>query len=192
MCLTANVIQSGKLPLSFPCRLEDNPAFLNYRSERGRALYGEDVYVGYRYYEKIKRAPLFPFGHGLSYTSFKLSPDLQVLTTKSTVTVKLQVFNVGQRAGAEVVQVYVSARTPSINRPPKELKGFEKVFLARHGSKEVKIEIDKKYATSFWDEGRDAWVVEKGTYDILVGTSSQGNFRTGSFDIGETWWWTGL
>lgn len=187
----ANFFQSGKLPLSFPCRLEDNPAFLNFRSERGRALYGEDVYVGYRFYEKLKRAPLFHFGHGLSYTTFSLS-DLEVSTTNSTISVKLRVTNTGSRAGAEVVQVYVSAKNPSINRPVKELKGFKKVFLEAGEHAIVEIDMDKKYATSFWDEGRDAWIMEKGWYGILVGNSSEVIGQEGSFEIGETSWWNGL
>lgn len=177
--------------MSFPHRLEDNPAFLNFRSERGRALYGEDVYVGYRFYEKLKRETLFGFGHGLSYTTFSLS-DLTVSTTNSTVSVKLRVTNTGSRAGAEVVQVYVDAKNPSINRPVKELKGFKKVFLEPGEHAEVGIDMDKKYTTSFWDEGRDAWIMEKGWYGILVGNSSQKIGQEGSFEVGETVWWTGL
>lgn len=187
----ANRSQSGKLPLSFPYRLEDNPAFLSFRSEGGRALYGEDVYVGYRFYEKLKRETLFAFGHGLSYTTFSLS-DLTVSTTDSAVSVKLRVTNTGSRAGAEVVQVYVDAKNPSINRPVKELKGFKKVFLEAGEHAEVKINMDKKYTTSFWDEGRDAWIMEKGWYGILVGNSSQKIGQEGSFEVGETRWWTGL
>ena len=187
----ANIPQAGKLPLSFPVRIEDNPAFLNYRSERGRVLYGEDIYVGYRFYEKLKRPTLFPFGHGLSYTSFKLS-DLEVSATALAISVKLAVSNTGSRAGAEVIQVYVNARSPSINRAVKELKGFKKVCLEAGEKAEVEIEVDKKYATSFWDEGRDAWIVEKGEYQVLVGTSSQGSFLEGSFEVEETWWWNGL
>ncbi|KAL2055079.1 hypothetical protein ABVK25_004417 [Lepraria finkii] len=189
--LFGNVNPSGKLPLSFPVRIEDNPAFLNYRSERGRVLYGEDIYVGYRFYEKLKRPTLFPFGHGLSYTSFELS-DLEVSATALKISVKLAVANTGSRAGAEVIQVYVNARSPSINRAVKELKGFKKVYLEAGEKSEVEIEVDKKYATSFWDEGRDAWIVEKGEYQVLAGTSSQGSFLEGSFEVEETWWWNGL
>ena len=179
------------MSLSFPHRLEDNPAFLNYRSERGRVLYGEDIYVGYRFYDKAKRPALFSFGHGLSYANFDLS-DLSVSTTTSTLIVKLIVSNSGSRAGAEVVQVYIEAHAPSINRPPKELKGFKKVFLEADESREVRVEMDKKYAISFWDEGRDAWIVEKGKYGVLVGTSSQGRFLEETVEEGQTWWWTGL
>ena len=113
-------------------------------------------------------------------------------TTASTVSVKLRVTNAGSRAGAEVVQVYVSAKNPSINRPVKELKGLKKVFLEAGEHAEVGIDMDKKYATSFWDEGRDAWIMEKGRYGILVGNSSQVIAQEGSFEIGETLWWSGL
>lgn len=189
--LFGDVNASGKLPLSFPHRLEDNPAFLNYRSERGRVLYGEDIYVGYRFYDKVKRPALFPFGHGLSYTTFSLS-DLKVSASTSSVSVKVDVSNSGSRAGAEVVQVYIQAHAASINRPLKELKGFKKVFVEAGETREVQVEMDKKYAISFWDEGRDAWIVEKGEYGVLVGTSSQGRFLEERFEEGQTWWWTGL
>ena len=113
-------------------------------------------------------------------------------TTNTTVSVKLQVTNTGSRAGAEVVQVYVSAKNPSINRPVKELKGFKKVFLEAGKHAEVQIDMDKKYATSFWDEGRDAWIMEKGWYSVLVGNSSEVIGQEGSFEVEETSWWNGL
>jgi len=128
---------SGKLPLSFPVRNEDNPAFLNHRSERGRTVYGEGVYIGYRFYEKTKREVAFPFGHGLSYTSFALS-SLQLHNSApaegagldpTTISVSVDVHNIGTLPGAQVVQVYAAAESPSIGRPVKELKGFTKVFL---------------------------------------------------------------
>ncbi|KAK4691840.1 beta-glucosidase, partial [Lecanoromycetidae sp. Uapishka_2] len=189
--LFGNVNPSGKLPLSFPVQIEDNPAFLNYSSERGRVLYGEDIYVGYRYYEKVKRQTLFPFGHGLSYTTFTFS-NLKVSTHGSSVSVRLRVSNTGQVAGAEVVQVYIHACSPSVNRPYKELKGFQKVFVDAKGNTEVDIEMDKKNATSFWDEDRDMWIMEKGEYQVLVGNSSQCDFLQGSFEVDETAWWSGL
>ena len=106
--------------------------------------------------------------------------------------VKLAVSNTGSRAGAEVVQVYIHARTPSINRPFKELKGFQKVYLGAGEKSEVEVEMDKKYATSFWDEGRDMWVMERGEYQVLAGNSSQCEFLKAGFEIGETEWWDGL
>lgn len=88
--------------------------------------------------------------------------------------------------------MYIKAHGPSINRPPKELKGFKKVLLDPGETREVQVEMNKKYAMSFWDEGRDAWIVEKGEYGILVGTSSQGRFLEEKVEEGQTWWWTGL
>jgi len=99
-----NVNPSAKLPLSFPKRVQDNPAFLNYRTERGRTLYGEDVYIGYRWYETLELPVLFPFGHGLSYTKFSYS-GVNVNTNENDLVVKVTVKNDGELAGAEVVQV---------------------------------------------------------------------------------------
>lgn len=186
---------SGKLPLSFPHRNEDNPAFLSFRSERGRAIYGEDVYVGYRFYEKTKKEVLWPFGWGLSYSTFDMR-DLEVevadTSLDGTIKVTAQVTNSGPVAGAEVVQVYISQRSPSINRAPKELKGFSKVYLEPGQSKKVEISIALKYAASFWDEERDMWILEKDTYDVLVGNSSANTPLKACFDVEKTRWWKGL
>ncbi|KOS38307.1 hypothetical protein ACN38_g10859 [Penicillium nordicum] len=182
---------SGKLPLSFPHRNEDNPAFLNFRSERGSTKYGEGVYIGYRFYEKCKKDVAFPFGHGLSYTTFKLS-SISLQKTDEEILITVDVQNTGSVDGAEVVQVYVSQQSPSINRPPKELKGFEKVFLHPNQTETVNVKILTKYATSFWDEHRDAWVQEAGCYIVQVGTSSAENPLSADFEIGQTTWWNGL
>jgi len=187
-----NVNPSAKLPLSFPKRIQDNPAFLSFRSERGRAIYGEDVYVGYRWYEALELPVLFPFGHGLSYTSFSFS-DLKVEKGEKNLSVKVKIENTGSLAGAEVVQVYVSQKNPSIKRPPKELKGFSKAWLDKGEEKVVEVNIEVKYAVSFWDEVRNAWIseflfasypsefaaktnsmiVEKDVYEVIVGGSSE-------------------
>ena len=191
--LFGDVNPSGKLPLSFPKRAQDNPTYLNYRCEGGRTLYGEDVYVGYRWYEALQKEVAFAFGHGLSYTTFGLS-GLEVNHGGERLTVKVQLKNEGDVDGAETVQVYVSQKKPSIRRPPKELKGFSKKFLKKGESQLVKVSIPLKYAASFWDEGRDAWIMEKGQYAVLVGTSSvmgPGSME-GQFEIGETSWWNGL
>ncbi|KAL3422360.1 glycoside hydrolase family 3 [Phlyctema vagabunda] len=193
--LFGDVNPSGKLPLSFPVHVEDNPAYLNYRSERGRVLYGEDIYVGYRFYESINRRTQWPFGWGLSYTSFGFS-DLRIesLTDKQKkiITVHTKVENTGEVDGAEVVQVYVSQRSPSIRRPVKELKGFEKIYVASGKSEVVRVQIERKYATSFWDEERDMWIEEAGTYDILVGNSSSNILLKQSFEVEQTSWWSGI
>jgi len=183
---------SGKLPLSFPIHVTDNPAYLNYRSDRGRVLYGEDVYIGYRYYESAKRKTQFAFGWGLSYTTFQLS-NLQIsLSTPQSLTISVLVTNTGPRDGAEVIQVYISQCASSIGRPVKELKGFTKVFLKTGARTAGCVTIERKYATSFWDEERDAWIEEKGKYDVLVGTSSVDTPLRGSFYVEETSWWRGL
>lgn len=193
--LFGDVNPSGKLPLSFPIRVEDNPAFLNYRSEHGRVLYGEDVYVGYRYYDTIKRPTLWSFGSGLSYTTFSLS-NLDVQQRRSghqkllLVTVTLE--NTGTVDGAEVVQVYISQRSPSIRRPVKELKGFAKISIKAGESTVAHVSVDRKYATSHWDETRHKWVEESGIYDVLVGTSCSYTPLKGEFDVSDTTWWSGL
>ncbi|KAK8217622.1 beta-glucosidase [Zalaria obscura] len=191
--LFGDVNPSGKLPLSFPVRNEDNPAFLNYRSEGGRTLYGEDVYVGYRYYDTVKRPVNFGFGHGLSYTTFALS-KLNVKIDGQNLAVSVDVSNTGERSGAQTVQVYVSQEVPKIRRPVKELKGFTKVLLAKGESKTVDITITLKYAASWFDEHMDKWIMEKGKYKVLVGDSSdltEGAVQ-GEFEIEKTTWWTGL
>lgn len=187
-----DVNPSGKLPLTFPVRNQDNPAFLNYRTEAGRTLYGEDVYIGYRWYEKIELPVLFPFGHGLSYTSFSIS-DLKINKDEQNLAVTVKVTNTGERAGAEVVQVYVNQKKPSIRRPVKELKGFKKVHLEKEESQDVEIVIETKYATSFWDEVREAWTSEKDSYTVILGTtSSDQNALSAGFEVEKTTWWNGL
>lgn len=196
-----NVNPSGKLPLTFPIRNEDNPAFLNFRSERNRVLYGEDIYIGYRFYEKTNKEVAFPFGHGLSYTTFSMS-DLNLsihnaddveTSDSDTITATLSVSNTGSSDGAQVIQLYISPQNPSINRPLKELKAFTKIFVKKgETAKNVTLEFSRKYATSFWDEGRDAWISEKGVYRVLVGDSSVNTPLEANFEVGRTSWWRGL
>jgi beta-glucosidase len=203
--LFGDINPSGKLPLSFPFHNEDNPAYLNYRSERGRALYGEDIYISYRFYVATNKRVQFPFGHCLSYTSFELS-HLKVAVSdpnsgpnsgdgsinSSTLRVTLRIENTSLVDGAEVVQVYVAQRSPSVKRPSKELKGFVKSFLRAGQAKYVEVPVEMKYATSFSDEARGAWVSETWTYDVLVGNSSANTPLKGSFEVFKTEWWNGL
>jgi len=190
--LFGNVNPSAKLPLSFPVREQDNPAYLNYVTERGRTLYGEDVYIGYRYYESLSLPVLFPFGHGLSYTSFSYS-DLVVTKSDTELNVTVSVTNTGSLPGAEVVQVYVAPTKPSIRRAKKELQGFKKVLLQPGETKTVEVKMETKYAASFWDEQREAWIVEKDTYKVLVAGSSEcKGALEGEFVVEKTWWWNGL
>lgn len=196
--LYGNVNPSAKLPLSFPVRLQDNPSYLNFRSERGRVLYGEDVYVGYRYYEKVDLPPLFPFGHGLSYTTFSrsdlslaTSPEKPQLEDGEPITATVSVTNTGSVAGAEIVQLWVAPPPTGVNRPVRELKGFAKVFLEPGETKKVEIVVEKKLATSWWDEQREKWASEKGTYEVLV-TGTGDEVLKSSFEVGKTRYWLGL
>lgn len=198
--LYGDVNPSGKLPLTFPVRLEDNPSYLNFRSERGRVLYGEDVYVGYRYYEKAKRAPLFPFGHGLSYTTFSRT-DLTVeessmpfpsVEAVETITARLTVKNTGSMAGAETMQLWITSPTTSaVNRPVRELKDFRKVYLQAGQEQRVEVGVEKQRATSWWDEQRDAWISEEGEYGVEVTGTGEGVLR-GAFRVEKTKFWKGL
>ncbi len=166
---------SGKLPTTFPVRLEDNPAYINYPGENGKVRYGEGIFVGYRYYDKKKLAPLFPFGHGLSYTTFKYSNmrlSAKSLTPDQTIKVKVDVTNTGKVAGKEIVQVYVRDVRSTFARPEKELKAFEKVELQPKQTKTITFTLDRE---AFWyfDAVKNAWSTETGEFEILVGASSR-------------------
>ena len=154
-------------------------------------LYGEDIYVGYRYYDAVELAVRFPFGHGLSFTTFRLD-SLRVTCQDDKLSVSLRLQNTGSRAGAEVVQVYVAQQRRSIARPPKELKGFLKQFLQPSQTVDVTIDISTKYATSYWDDSVRKWTSDAGTYTMMVGNSSQGEFLTGSFETDSTFFWSGI
>ncbi|KAK3181529.1 beta-glucosidase [Lecanicillium sp. MT-2017a] len=186
---------SGKLSLSFPKRLQDVPAFLNYRTEAGRTLYGEDIYVGYRYYEFADREVNFPFGHGLSYTTFAFS-DLAVASKDGKVVATLKIKNTGARKGSEVAQMYIQPKQAAkINRPVKELRGFVKVELEAGETKTVTVSELEKYAAAYFDEERDQWCVEAGEYEVIVSDSShvtEGKALRGSFKVEESYWWSGV
>ncbi|NCB44057.1 MAG: glycosyl hydrolase [Clostridia bacterium] len=173
--LFGDVNPSGKLAETFPLRLEDNPSYLFYFGEKDRVEYREGIFVGYRYYDKKKLDVLFPFGHGLSYTTFDYS-NLKVSadTIKDTdvLTVKVDVTNTGDVAGKEVVQLYVGDRESTVIRPIKELKGFEKVTLNPGETKTVSFELGKRAFAYYNTEIKD-WHVETGEFDILIGKSSR-------------------
>ncbi|KAL4955337.1 glycosyl hydrolase family 3 N terminal domain-containing protein [Aspergillus filifer] len=168
--LFGEVNPSGKLSLSWPVDVKHNPAYLNYASVGGRILYGEDIYVGYRFYERTGRQTLFPFGHGLSYTTFVISSEASIFPEtfrpENPPTATVLVKNTGKSAGAEVLQLYVAAPNSPTPRPQKELHGFEKVFLQPGEETVVVITMDK-YATSFWDEVEEMWKSEAGVYESL-------------------------
>ena len=154
--LFGTVNPSGKLSQTFPQRLEDNPAYINYPGEHGRVYYGEGIFIGYRYYEKKQVAPLFPFGFGLSYTSFAYSNlhlNAKTIAPDEEVTLSVDVTNTGKYSGKEVVQVYVHDVHSTVTRPIKELKRFTKVALAPNETKTVTFTLDRE-ALAYWDDCR--------------------------------------
>ncbi len=158
---------SGKLPVTFPKALADSPAYASYPGEKLHVTYAEGIYVGYRGFDQRGIEPLFPFGHGLSYTSFAYS-DLKVAAEGVTVMVR----NSGTRAGAEVVQLYLQPPNGAVDRPVKELKGFTRVMLAPRETRTVSFVLTAA-DFSYYDAARHDWAVEPGSYTVLVGASSQ-------------------
>jgi beta-glucosidase len=186
--LFGDVNPSGKLPQTFPARLEDNPAYVNYPGENGKVRYGEGLFVGYRYYEKKKIAPLFPFGFGLSYTTFtydNLRLSASAIGPNETLEVQVDVTNTGERAGKETVQLYVRDRQSRLHRPDKELKGFAKVLLEPGERQTVSLTLGRQ-ALAYYDDLAQAWVAEAGVFEVLVGSSSQTIQGKASFTLTET------
>jgi beta-glucosidase len=187
--LFGDVNPCGKLPQTFPLRLEDNPAFINYPGENGRVYYGEGIFVGYRYYEKKKVNVLFPFGHGLSYTTFAydnlrlstepLSPDEELIVT-------FDVTNTGTRAGQEVVQLYVRDEKSRLVRPEKELKGFAKISLQPGETKTVTLKLGMR-SLAYFDDAKIAWVADAGKFEVLVGSSSEDIRLRRDFTLSTDW-----
>ena len=188
--LFGDVNPSGKLPCTFPKKLADSPAHAlkAYPGTNGTVEYKEGLLVGYRWFDTKNIEPLFPFGFGLSYTTFKYS-NLHLVpgsdASKLPVTVEFELANTGQRAGAEVVQVYVQELHPTLPRPVKELKGFAKVLLQPGEKQKVSIALDRS-AFAHYDPDKKAWVADKGAYKILVASSSRDIQLTGQFDLPET------
>jgi len=170
--LFGDVNPSGKLPETFPKRLEDNPSHGFFPGAKGRVSYEEGIYVGYRHYDTKGIEPLFPFGHGLSYTTFEYS-SLQIKpSTDGGIRVTLDVENTGKTPGAEVVQLYVKDVEASVDRPEKELKGSEKIALEPGETEEAQIHLNRD-AFAFFSPEKNQWVVEEGEFEILVGASSR-------------------
>ncbi|WP_078434863.1 glycoside hydrolase family 3 C-terminal domain-containing protein [Metabacillus halosaccharovorans] len=166
---------SGKLAETFPNQLSDNPSYLFFPGEGDKVEYREGIFVGYRYYDTKNVEPLFPFGYGLSYTSFEYS-NLRVSANKindtETLSVTVDVKNTGAVTGKEVVQLYVKDVESSVSRPQKELKGFEKVELQPGEVKEITFTLDKRSFAYYHTEIKD-WHVESGEFELLVGKSSK-------------------
>jgi beta-glucosidase len=172
--LFGTVNPSGRLAETFPVKLPDTPAYINYPGENGKVTYGEGLFIGYRYYEAKQIPVQFPFGYGSSYTTFAYSnATVSASTFKDTdgLTVSVDVTNTGAVAGKEVVQVYVHDHKSTLVRPHKELKGFAKVELQPGETKTVTIPLDFR-AFAYWHPGYGQWVAEDGEFDILIGASS--------------------
>ena len=197
--LTGRADPGGRLPVTIPRRLEHSPSYDNFPGENGEVRYGEGLFMGYRGYEHRAIEPRYPFGHGLSYTSFEIGePELSSPTPESgrSLTITLPVTNTGDRPGSEVVQAYVAPRAPRLARPPKELKGFAKVRLEPGETATVEVVLDAR-AFAYWDNGHSdwdairarvqsqvevpasaarasrGWRTDPGHYEVLIGTSSQ-------------------
>lgn len=189
--LTGRANPSGKLAETFPLKLEDNPSFLNFPGRRNEVEYSEGIFIGYRYYDKKKMDVLFPFGHGLSYTTFEYSnPSISInenitnISEKSdisdnltandtdTVSVSFDVTNTGSVSGKEIVQLYIKNFIGMENRPEKELRDFAKIALLPNETKRITFTLNYRSFAYFNETAKD-WFVESGTYHILVGASSR-------------------
>jgi len=175
--LFGDVNPSGKLPITFPKKLSDSPAHASKRTYPGdeKVFYEEGIFVGYRHFDTRDIEPLFPFGHGLSYTKFtyeNLEISRDKVSSDETFYITLDVANTGERFGAEVVQLYIQDVECSVERPLKELRGFKKIKLKPNEKKSVKFELTKE-DLSFFDEKNNDWKAEKGKFNILIGSSSR-------------------
>ncbi|HTO69191.1 MAG TPA: glycoside hydrolase family 3 C-terminal domain-containing protein [Myxococcota bacterium] len=173
--LFGDVNPAGRLPHTVPKRLEDTPAFLDWPGERGRSVYGEGLFMGYRWYERRGIEPRLPFGHGLSYTRFEYG-NLRCATDRlrsgESLDVSVEVTNRGDRAGQEVVQLYVRDLAASVARPEKELRAFAKLALEPGETQVVRFALEPR-ALSFWEPARKDWVAEPGEFELSVGASSR-------------------
>ncbi|GAA1889970.1 beta-glucosidase family protein [Asanoa iriomotensis] len=179
--LLGRVNPSGKVAETFPLSLEDTPGYVTWTGERGTVLYGEGVFIGYRWYDALRRAVRYPFGHGLSYTTFRYTNlDVQVTDADAgVVRVSCTVTNTGARAGREVVQLYVGDPDAAVRRPVRELRGFEKITLEHDESARVTFDLESR-DFAYWDIAADtgngrygAWRREGGEFVIEVGASSR-------------------
>ena len=173
--LFGDINPSGKLPMTFPKKLADNPSYVlgEYPGDTTNSLivhYYDDIYVGYRYFDTYKITPQFAFGHGLSYSNYEYS-DLKLSANTTTATATFTVKNTGKYDGAEIAQLYVHQQKSMLPRPEKELKGFEKIQLAAGEQKTITIALDED-AFKYFNDAQNNWVMDGGSFDILVGTAS--------------------
>jgi beta-glucosidase len=183
--LFGKVNPSGKLTVTFPKQMEDLAAFPEFPGENARNVYTEGIYVGYRYFEVKKIEPLFPFGHGLSYTTFDYSGlklSAASIVEGGALEAGFSVKNTGDCDGAEIAQVYIAPPPCRLRRPPKELKGFEKVFLKKGESKTLSISLGAR-DFQYYDPEFASWVADSGNYEILVGKSSADIVLKGTVEL---------
>ena len=192
--LTGRAAPGGRLPVTFPARLEDDPVHperpdRQYPGEDGHVEYREGLYIGYRHVDRAGLTPLFPFGFGLSYTTFALGeprPSAQTVEPGDTLTVTVPVHNTGGRAGETVIQLYVRDREARLDRPTKELKAFARVTLGPGETREVALTLGMR-ALAYFDDTRGAWVADEGDFDLLIGTSSAHLPRTARVRLTREW-----
>ena len=186
--LYGRINPSGKLAETWGNRIEDNPSYLNFPGEDGVVKYQEGIYIGYRYYDKKKMDVQFPFGYGLSYTTFAYSDlrlDKDSMTDEEMLLVTCKVKNTGTRRGKEAIQLYVRDEESSVRRPVRELKGFEKIELEPGEEKEVSFQLDKR-AFAYYEPKIHDWFVETGRFSIEVGASSRDIRLSAPIDITGT------
>jgi beta-glucosidase len=170
--LFGRVSPSGKLPFSYIQHREQSPAFADYRNPDRKSRYSEGVFVGYRYLDQNGLRPLFPFGHGLTYTEFRYT-NLRLVDSAEGCTAALELTNIGSRRGEEIVQLYVAPPTNTpVPRPPQELKAFAKVELAPGETRTVILPLDPR-AFQYFDPQTHDWATAPGAYEIRVGSSSR-------------------
>lgn len=173
--LFGKINPSGKLAETFPIKLADTPAYINWPGGAGRVYYGEGLYIGYRYYDAKQMPVLFPFGYGMSYTTFEYSNGKVSAKTFKDIdglTISVDVTNAGYYPGKEIVQIYVHDHKSELARPEKELKGFSKVELLPGETKTVSIRLDFR-AFAYYHPGHRRWITETGDFDLLIGASSR-------------------
>ncbi|KAF8589753.1 glycoside hydrolase family 3 protein [Ramaria rubella] len=199
--LFGHINPAGKLPITLPAQEEDVPAYLNYGSENGQVHYKEDLFVGYKWYQARKIQPLYPFGFGLSYTSFSYS-SLKITPLSSSgpfaIAVSFKVTNTGKIAGSEAAQVYVTLPSGGPTTPKYQLRSFKKVRDLQAGeTREVQVTLDK-YSVSFWDvtaaerKKTGVWRAREGKYRVVIGSSSVHHQLSGEFEIKNGFIWEGL
>jgi beta-glucosidase len=180
--LTGAADPAGRLAETIPLRLEDTPSYLNFPGEEGLVRYGEGVFVGYRAFDAAGREVAYPFGHGLSYTTFAYD-DLAVRVSGTDVTVEVTVSNTGGRTGREVAQLYVGDPEAGVARPPRELKGFAAVELGPGEQRRITFALHAR-DLSYWSSTERGWLLEGGEFTIEVGASSRDIRQSATVTVG--------